>query len=489
MIWSFIKIAIFIALAGALAYGATTIMETGGEVRIAFGGRELSVTPLVFVIGVVLLFVAVFILIRIVGLLVAVLRFVNGDETAISRYFDRNREQRGYEALQDSLVALAAGDGKTAISKATKAERLLERKELTALVHAQAAEVVGNKERAEENYKALLLDPKTRFVGVQGLLRQKLDEGDTDRALKLAEKAFALNPSHDDNLNTLFQLQADSQDWNGARETLLARVRSRALPKDVGKRREAVLAVADALKIKDSDPEAAFAAAIRANRLAPGFVPGAVAAAALHTDRGELRKAAAVTKKAWSITPHPDIAAAHAAIVPDETPDARIKRFKPLLSQHSDDPETKMLAAELNLAAEDFPAARKAIGDLADTNPTARVMAIMAAISRGVGDDDATVSGYLARALSAPRGKSWVCDSCNHIHGDWAPICENCSSFDSLAWSDVPVSEDQRAMATAMLPLIIGSRLEHPADDMPASDADPTEPAVVEDAEVLEKEA
>ena len=178
MIWSFVKIAIFIALAGALAYGATTIMETGGEVRIAFGGRELSVPPLVFIIGIILTFLAVFVLIRIVGLIVAVLRFVNGDETAISRYFDRNREKRGYEALQDSLVALASGDGKTAISKATKAERLLERKELTALVHAQAAEVVGNKDRAEEHYKKLLLDPKTRFVGVQGLLRQKLDEGD-----------------------------------------------------------------------------------------------------------------------------------------------------------------------------------------------------------------------------------------------------------------------------------------------------------------------
>ena len=485
MIWSFVKIAVFIALAGALAFGATTIMETGGEVRIAFGGRELSLTPLVFVVAVILLFLAVFVLIRLVGLLIAVLRFVNGDETAISRYFDRNRERRGFEALQDSLIALASGDGKTAISKATKAERLLERKELTTLVHAQAAEAAGNSDRAQAHYKTLLSQDKTRFVGVQGLLRQKLALGDTDTALKLAQKAFALNPTHDGNLTALFKLQADAEDWTGARDTLQARVRNRALPKDVGKRREAVLAVAGAEKDKETSPEAAFDAAIRANRLAPGLVPAAIVAANMYTARGELRRAAAVTKKAWSIAPHPDIAAAHAAIVPQETPDERIKRFKPLLNSHPDAAETKLLAAELYLAAEDFPAARKAMGDLADSDPTARSMAIMAAISRGMGEDDATVSGFLARALSAPRGDAWVCDSCNHIHGDWAPICENCNGFDTLAWQRVPSSEDQRTMASAMLPLIIGAQIASAPG--PEDFEEPVD--VTEDAEVLEKEA
>lgn len=500
MIWSFIKTGIFIALAAALAFGATTIMETGGEIRIAFGGQELSLTPLMFIIIVVLTFIAVLVLLKLVGALVAVLRFVNGDETAISRYFDRNREARGYDALQDSLVALAAGDGKTAVAKATRAERFLERKPLTALVHAQAAQLTGNKSRAMEHYKTLLKDDKTRFVGVQGLLAQKLEEGDTDRALQLATKAFALNPAHDGTLTTLFKLQTDRKDWNGARETLLARVRSRALPRDIGKRREAVLAVAGALADAEDHADRALDAANRANKLAPDLVPAAVLAAGLHAKRGEVRKAAAITRKAWALSPHPDIAAAHAAIVPDETPEARLKRFKPLLTAQPDHPETRLLSAELYLAAEDFPAARKAIGDLAETDPTARSMAIMAAISRGMGDDEATVSGFLARALSAPRGDAWVCEKCNHIHGTWAPLCENCDSFDTLAWSRVPVSDDQRTMAAAMLPLIIGDRLGSDPDEMPdeAPDEPPAEEtppqpkdraqAMAEDAEILEKE-
>ena len=48
----------------------------------------------------------------------------------------------------------------------------------------------GDKKKAEETYKKLLADDTTRFVGVRGLMNQKLAEGDTDKALKLAERAF-----------------------------------------------------------------------------------------------------------------------------------------------------------------------------------------------------------------------------------------------------------------------------------------------------------
>ena len=62
-----------------------------------------------------------------------------------------------------------------------------------------------------------------------------------------------------------------------------------------------------------------------------------------------------------------------------------------------------MLMAELHIAAEDFPEARRALGDLAETNPTARSLTIMAAIERGEGSDDAVVRGWLAKALNASR--------------------------------------------------------------------------------------
>lgn len=488
MIWSFVKFAIFLALAAVVAFGTTYIMDTEGQVTIAFGGQERSITPLMFVLIIIALFVAMLILLKLVGFLVSVLKFVNGDETAISRYFDRNREQKGFDALSDSMIALAAGDGKAAMAKATRAERYLERPELTQLVNAQAAAISGNKDRAQEHFKELLKHERTRFVGVQGLLKQKLNEGDTKTALALAQKAFAINPSHSETIGTLFQLQTDKSDWDGARATLGAHVRSRALTKDVGKRRQAVLSLANAVAAKDeSDTAKALEEALNANKAAPGLVPAAVLVASLKSEKGETRKAGQVIQKAWAQNPHPDLAAAFAALVPDETPLERIKRFKAILKIKPDHAETRMLEAELNLAAEDFPAARKSLGDLAETDPTVRSLAILAAVERGSGADEAVVSGYLARAVSAPRGESWICDNCGHIHADWSPLCDSCSTFDAVGWSRPPQSEDTKAMAAAMLPLIIGTQLEADETEDEIVDAEET----VEDATevVVEQEA
>ena len=130
------------------------------------------------------------------------------------------------------MLALASGDGAGAVAKASKAERLLNRPELTRLLNAQAAELSGNATRALEHYKEMLQDDRTRFVGVQGILKQKLAQGDTDTALKLAERAFALRPKHHGNLDTLFALQSETADWSGARNTLSAKLRAKALPRD-----------------------------------------------------------------------------------------------------------------------------------------------------------------------------------------------------------------------------------------------------------------
>jgi HemY protein len=108
--------------------------------------------------------------------------------------------------------------------------------------------------------------------------------------------------------------------------------------------------------------------------------------------------------------------------------------------------------AELLIAAEDFPAARRAVGKLHETAPSQRVMTIMAAIERGEGSDDSVVRGWLARALTAPRGPRWVCEKCQHIHADWVAICENCGAFDTLSWRAPPDSSGPSASGTEMLP-------------------------------------
>ena len=226
--------------------------------------------------------------------------------------------------------------------------------------------------------------------------------------------------------------------------------------------------------------------------MSPDLVPAAVAAARAHVAQGKPKNAARVIRRAWEVQPHPDLAAAFAEARPDETPVQRIKRFRALTDVHPDHEETRMLRAELALAAEDFPAARRALGDLATAHPTARSLTLMAAIERGEGADDAVVRAWLARAVTAPRGPQWVCTNCHNIHADWVPVCDNCAAFDTLAWTEPPRAEAHLPGA-GMLPLIAGepaAQAETPPDphDAEASEGGPSgrpgEPhvVVVEDA-------
>ncbi len=484
MLWSLFKIIVFVIAIALMTIGAGILMESDGGVSIAFAGTEFTLGPLQAVIALILLVAVIWAAMKIFNLLVAVFRFLNGDETAISRYFNRSRERKGYEALADGMMALASGEGRLAASKAAKAEKYLARPELTNLIGAQAAEMNGDKATASTMYKRLLSDDRTRFVGVRGIMQQKLAEGDTDTAMKLAAKAFALKPQHVATQDVLLGLQADSGDWNGARETLGAKLKYGALPRDVHRRRDAVLALSQAREIiaKGNSVEAREAA-IEANRLSPDLVPAAVLAAHGYIDANKPKYAARVIVKAWQSQPHPDLAAAFAAIDPDEDAETRIKRFTSLTKHNPDTDEAKMLHAELHIAAEDFPAARKALGDVAEENPTQRSLTLMAAIERGEGGDDDVVRAWLARAVTASRGPQWVCESCNHIHSQWAPVCDHCDGFDALVWTAPPKGEVPLSGGTDMLPLIVAApKLSEDTETTAETNAE------IEEAEIIATE-
>ena len=474
MLLSLFKILAFVLIVSGLIYGTEYLLTNGSDLRLAIASYEITLGPVQAVIAAILLLATVWLLLKLLGLGLAVLKFLAGDETAITRFFNRNRERRGYKALSDAITALAAGEGDAALVKAGKAERLLRRPDLTNLIRAQAAEMSGDHGSATEAYKRLLSSDETRFVGVRGLLKQKLAEGDTDTALKLAEKAFVLKPRNAEVSDALLELQAQAENWKGARRTLGAKLKYGTVPRDVHKRRDAILALADAkARIAKGDTDTAHDEAIEAARLAPALVPAAAMAAQSYVALGKPRNATKVLKTAWAREPHPDLAAAFAALVPDETPEDRVKRFAPLIAQNAGHPESRMLQAELEIAAENFPAARKALGDLAETTPNARTLTLMAAIERGEGSEDSTVKAWLAKALTVSRGPQWTCDKCGHVHSDWEAICDRCGAFDTLSWTDKGKDNVVQGGAMSMLPLIVGAlpaaEQAHGPDDAPVT--------------------
>ena len=463
MLLSLLKILVFLALVAALAMGITYLLDAEniilGDVQTTIAGTEYTISPLQTVILIFILSVGVWLVLRLFTLLVAILRFINGDETAVSRYFFRNRERRGYQAFSEGMLALASGEGGVAMSKATKAERYLKKPALTNLLAAQAAEMSGDRQKATEIYKTLITDHQTRFVGIRGILKQRLENGETDVALKLAEKAFLIKPKHEETQDILLSLQARSKDWEGARKTLNAKLRHGSMPRDVHKRRDAVLALSQARGILSAgETIEAREAAIESNRLSPDLVPAAVMAARSYIEQGKIKYALRVIKKAWEAQPHPDLAAVFCEIAPDETALERLKRFEMLSKLAPEHRETKLTLAELHLVAEDFPGARRALGTLLDHQPDAHILTIMAAIERGEGGEDQAVRAWLAKALSAQRGPQWVCENCQTAQPEWDPVCPTCEAFDTMSWKEPPATTFSSSTHMEMLPLLVGKR-------------------------------
>ena len=299
MLWSLIKIVLFVAVVAALTWAAATLMESTGGVQVTIAGTEFTFGPLQSVIAAVLLVVLIWVVLKLLALLWAVARFINGDDTAVTRHFDRRRQRKGYEYLGEGLTALAAGEGRRAVAKAEKAERYLNRPDLTDLIVAQGAEQTGDRRKAEDTYKRLLKHDRTRFVGIRGIMHQRLADGDTDTALQLAQRAFALKPRHEEVQDVLLRLQAEHRDWRGARTTLNAKLKHGALPRDVYRRRDAVLALSEARDVLDEGKTVeAQEAAIAANKSSPDLIPAAAMAARSHVAQDRKKNAARILKKA-----------------------------------------------------------------------------------------------------------------------------------------------------------------------------------------------
>ena len=316
MLLSLLKILFFFAVVLVIALGAVHLSETGQVLRLEYAGTEYVLSPVKAVVALLVLMVLAWLVFKALGLFLAFIRFLAGDETAIDRYFARSRERKGYAALGEGMLAVASGEGKLAQDKAARAEKYLNMPHITNLLSAQAAEVAGDKARAGQVYRTLLEDDRTRFVGIRGLMRQKMDEGDTATALLLAQKAYALKPRHRELQDTLLDLEMRQHDWKGARQLLKDKRRQGDLPKEVHIRRDAVLALQEAREVlAQGNSISAREAAISAAKASPDLIPAAVLAARSYVAQKDYRNASRVLEKTWSVRPHPDVAAAYAEIV------------------------------------------------------------------------------------------------------------------------------------------------------------------------------
>src|SRR5690606_38319690 len=150
-------------------------------------------------------------------------------------------------------------------------------------------------------------------------------------------------------------------DWDGALKLIDAQKSARQVERDVINRRRAVLLTAKAQDLLDSDPTAARAAAIEANRLVPDFPPAAVVAAKALFAQNDIRKGAKILEAAWKAEPHPDIADLYVHARPGDAVLDRLSRAQKLEALRSNNVESSLAVARAAIDAHEFKIARMAV--------------------------------------------------------------------------------------------------------------------------------
>jgi len=422
-----------IVVIAALIAGAVFIADRPGAVSLTWEGWRVDTSIAVMVFGIALIAILAAALFHLVRKIIA-------GPGAFARARRERRRRRGYRALTQGMVAVAAGDAAEAKRCARQADLLLAEPPLTLLLSAQAAQLNGDQKAAQNYFAAMLERPETEFLGLRGLIMQALKQNDEAEALRLARRAKALHPKTPWVLASLFELQARTGKWGEAEATLKIAARRNALPEPESRRHRAVVLheqsrVAEA---EGRDRDAARLAAA-ANAMAPGFTPAALHHAGLLRASGHRRHARKVIEAAWRLAPHPELATAYGALFADERPMEQVKRYETLAAQNKDHLESHIAIATAALAARLWGEARRHLAACGGTEgavaTSPRVCRLMAELEEAEHNDLPAARMWLARAASGQAPEpSYVCGACGGETASWSSLCPHCRNFDSIEW-------------------------------------------------------
>ena len=406
---------------------AVWLADNPGEVAIDFQGRRIyaSFASLTFVaVG----------LAALTGGTVWLVGWIKRDMPLLGSNQVVKRQQRGLKLLNQSLVALSAGDHKLAGRLAGQAEVLLPPQPMVHLIAAEAAQRGGNHQEAAKRFAALEETDEGRFLGLRGLLSEARRTGRESEALRLARVAFEENRKSPWVLKTLFALEVAAGNWEQASTALSKVMKEGLVADDIGKRHQATLAYAEAAEHNlKGDRDLARKGFKKAMSLQSAFYAAVSSLARLELSGGNGKKAEKIIMDAWGQEPHPSYAKLYKELDAAEAPADWLARVRALVAKNPDHPESLLLLTDALMDAQEYSAAKPVLDRLLAEHPTRTAWQYKLALVHALGEDPDPVETALEHAL---EGAIWQCTDCGHQPRMWAPLCESCDGFDTTLWQN-----------------------------------------------------
>lgn len=423
---------VFFVTVGVVITAGLWFADRPGQVELNWLGYRIDAGMHVIIVGVLLVTLLLVVLYR---LWWAIMRVAPG----VGRIWRESRQRKGYAALTDGLVAVAAGDRDEAAKLAAKAESILDNPPLTLLLSAQAAQLAGDNEGARAYFRQMLDRPETAFLGLRGLITYALNEDDIDRARQLARKAYAIRPTSDWLSATYYDLLVRNGDWSDAEAVARNAEKHKLIDKTQAAYRHTVLLHERALATeRNGDSDEAAKLARKAAESDFTFSPATVNAARLLTAAGRQRQAKSLIEKAWSANPHPALVDAWMSASGAEDALSRVRAVETLAAANRDHRESRIAAAAAAIEAGLWGEARGRLQPVLDAGGDIRAYRMMARIEEAEKQDLAAAHDWLMKAADAPVPEAWVCSNCGAAAPDWSHICGNCDSIETFRWMRPP---------------------------------------------------
>ncbi len=387
----------------------------------------------------------------------------------IARRSQERRKELGFTALSDGFIALEAGDAGRARLLAREAQGHLPRNPAAQLLEARSDLAMGDMHAAREHYRALISNRKTALAALSGLYEQARQQGRTDAALTFARKALDISAQAPWAREAIFADLTRSGRWDEAFKMVAEEPAVTREEKMRKRRRMAVVESARAQLAEGNDPNTALEHALAALKLQGDFVPAALVAARIYSNRGETRRATSLLRRVWRATSHPDVATLYANAVTGASALDRLKRLRELIDVPPPNRAGAVVLGRAAIDAFDWALARQVLTPYAGSDATRATCLLMAELEAGETGDEGKARDWRSRAARAPRDATWTADGITA--DEWEPLSPSTGRLDAFEWripgsavaARVASPEDKRPPTDTARPDATGTTANLPA--------------------------
>jgi HemY protein len=472
-----LRIILFLLLIALAAVGAAWVADQSGDVVLTWGGWRAhpSLPAFALLLGIVIVAAIV---------VWSILHALWRTPERIRRVRRERREKRGRHAITRGLLAIGHGDAAAARVHADVARKHAANDPLALLLHAQSAQLSGDRAGARAAFHAMAEREDTRLLGLRGLFIEAQRSDDPVSAVMIAEEALKLAPASTWASHAVLGFRCAKGDWSGAMAILETNLASHLIDKATYRRQRGVLLTARALELERVDRDLSRDSVMEAVKLAPTLVPAAVLAAKYESEAHQVRRAMRFVETAWLAHPHPDLADAYAHVKLGDSARQRLVRVETLAAKAPGHLESALALARAAIDASEFARAREALAPFTSA-PTQRVAMLMAEIERTEHGDSGRARAWTLRAVRALHDPVWTADG--YVSDKWRPVSPVSGRLDAFQWqtpvaalpSDKSAEIEAKEFNDAVLsaPRRVEPPREMPAEVTPSTAAQDNSPA------------